>query len=155
MSAADPHAKPARATTAPSGVLGRIEDTLGLHGLKSERDLASLVEKRLPVKTLRSLARHGIHDAEIYQLVIPRRTLTHRIAKQQRLTQDESDRAVRIARTVALADEVFGSAMAGLVWLRAPKKRFDRRPPIEMLSTEAGARLVEEFLYQIDHGMPG
>jgi putative toxin-antitoxin system antitoxin component (TIGR02293 family) len=155
MSSANPHAKPSRATIAPGGVLGRIEDTLGLRGVKSERDLASLVENRLPVKTLRSLAQHGINDDEIYQLVIPRRTLTHRIAKKQRLTQDESDRAVRIASAVALADEVFGSATAGLDWLRKPKQRFDRRPPLDMLATEAGARLVEEFLFQIDHGMPG
>jgi putative toxin-antitoxin system antitoxin component (TIGR02293 family) len=155
MSSVGSHAKPSHAAVGPAGVLGRIEDTLGLRGVKTERDLASLVEKRLPVKTLRSLAQHGINDDEIYQLVIPRRTLTHRIARKQRLTQGESDRAVRVARAVALADEVFGAETEALEWLRAPKQRFDRRSPIEMLATEAGARLVEEYLYQIDHGMPG
>jgi len=155
MGSANPHPKSSQTASSPSGVLGRIEDTLGLSGVQTERDLASLVEKRLPVKTLRSLARHAVDDDEIYQLVIPRRPLPHRIAKKQRLTQDESDRTVRIARAIALAGEVFGSAAAGLDWLRAPKQRFDRRPPIEMLATEAGARLVEEFLYQIDYGMPG
>lgn len=155
MNASDSHSKSSRAATGPVGVLGRIEDTLGLHGVRTERDLASLVEKRLPVKTLRSLAQHGINDDEIYQLVIPRRTLTHRIARKQLLTRDESDRTVRIARAVALASEVFGGAASALDWLRTPKQRFDRRPPIDLLATESGGRLVEEFLHQIDYGMPG
>jgi len=39
------------------------------------------------------------------------------------------------------------------IWLEEPKKRFDRRTPLEMLRTETGGRLVEEFLVQIDEGM--
>ncbi len=47
----------------------------------------------------------------------------------------------------------FGAETAALNWLRAPKRRFEGRSPIQMLSTETGGRLVEEMLIQIDEGM--
>jgi putative toxin-antitoxin system antitoxin component (TIGR02293 family) len=66
---------------------------------------------------------------------------------------DESDRAARVARVVALAERVFADKDAGMRWLRAPKERFSGCTAMEMLATEAGSRLVEEMLYQIDEGI--
>jgi uncharacterized protein (DUF2384 family) len=37
--------------------------------------------------------------------------------------------------------------------MRQPKKRFEGETPMQLLQTEAGARLVEEMLIQIDEGM--
>jgi putative toxin-antitoxin system antitoxin component (TIGR02293 family) len=72
---------------------------------------------------------------------------------KQNLSYEEFDRAVRLARLVALTERVFGNAEAGMDWLRAPKIRFGGRAPIELMATETGARLVEEMLYQIDQGI--
>ncbi len=38
-------------------------------------------------------------------------------------------------------------------WLRKPKQRFLGKSPMELLGTEAGARLVEEMLYQLAYGI--
>jgi uncharacterized protein (DUF2384 family) len=38
-------------------------------------------------------------------------------------------------------------------WLGASKRQFHSRSPLRLVATEAGARLVEELLYQIDEGM--
>lgn len=78
---------------------------------------------------------------------------THRKTKRQPLTREESDKAVRFARLTALAEAVFGNEAKASRWLRKPKRRFASRTPLAMLATEAGARLVEEMLYQIDDGM--
>jgi putative toxin-antitoxin system antitoxin component (TIGR02293 family) len=91
-------------------------------------------------------------DEEIYSLILPRRTLAHRKSRLEPLTHDESDRAVRIARITSLAEEVFGEDAKAARWLRKPKSRFDGRSPFELLSTEAGARLVEEMILQLDYG---
>jgi putative toxin-antitoxin system antitoxin component (TIGR02293 family) len=99
------------------------------------------------------LTKHGLAEQEIYELVLPRRTLAHRRAKHQPLTREESDKAVRLARITALAEQVFGDEEKASRWLRQPKRRFGSRTPLDLLSTEAGARLVEEMLYQIDDGM--
>ena len=37
--------------------------------------------------------------------------------------------------------------------MRQPKVRFEGRTPLQMMVTEAGGRLVEEMLLQIDDGM--
>src|SRR5436305_8317008 len=123
----------------------------GLRGtLKSEADL---VEGRLPVVSISTLLQHGILEKEIYSVIIPRRTLQRRRARKEKLSREESDRAVRLARLATLAEKVFGDADAGPHWLRAPKRRFRGRMPMDMIATETGSRLVEETLYQIDEGM--
>jgi putative toxin-antitoxin system antitoxin component (TIGR02293 family) len=89
---------------------------------------------------------------EIYSFIIPRRTLVHRKGRRESLTHDESDRAVRMARITSLAEEVFGDDAKAGRWLRKAKSRFAGRSPLEMLRTEAGARLVEEMVLQLDYG---
>ena len=131
----------------------RVQEKLGASGVHSDRDLAGLVEKRLPPSALKALARGGLAESEIYQLIIPRRTLAHRVAKREALSQEESDRAVRLARVTASAEQVFGDTERAWRWLRQPKKQFDEKSPLELSGTEAGARLVEELLYQIDDGL--
>src|SRR5258706_3697106 len=85
----------------------RLRGKLGVSRIRSDRDLASLVEKRLSATVIKSLVRGGLSDSEVYRLIVPRRTLAHRIARQQPLSQEESDKAVRVARIAAMAEQVF------------------------------------------------
>jgi hypothetical protein len=55
------------------------------------------VEDRLPTGAVEGLKRSGLTDDEIYSLIVPRRTLTHRRTRGGALSRDESDRAVRLA----------------------------------------------------------
>jgi putative toxin-antitoxin system antitoxin component (TIGR02293 family) len=137
----------------PAMFYRRMETKLGFTPLQSDTDIARLVEQRLPVSSVASLSAHGMTEAEVYQFIVPRRTLVHRKTRKQSLTHDESDRAVRMARIASLAEEVFGEDAKAARWLRKPKARFAQRTPMEMLMTEAGARLVEEMLLQLDYGM--
>lgn len=131
----------------------RIRGKLGVGQLRSDRDLVALVRKRLPVSAVAVLSKRGVTEGEICQLVLPRRTLTHRRNKREALTRDESDKMVRLARITSLAEQVFGSDEKAGRWMRSPKRRFDGETPLAMLATEAGARLVEEMLVQVDEGM--
>jgi putative toxin-antitoxin system antitoxin component (TIGR02293 family) len=101
---------------------------------------------------LAALSRNGFAETELFELVLPRRTLAHRRARGEPLTADESDRAVRLARVAALTEQVFGDVERARRWLRRPARRFGSRSPLQVMATEAGARLVEELLYQIDEG---
>jgi putative toxin-antitoxin system antitoxin component (TIGR02293 family) len=130
----------------------RMEKKLGVAPLRSDRDLARLVEGRLPLSSLEALSGHGMSDEEIYTFIVPRRTLVHRKSRKEALSPEESDRAVRIARITALAEELFGEDDKAARWLRKPKSRFDGRAPMELLKTDAGARLVEEMLLQLQYG---
>lgn len=128
-------------------------EKLGLKGVRDDRDLAATIEKRLPSSVVDALLRSGLTADEVYELIIPRRTLAHRLNKQQALSVEESDKAVRVARIAATAEQVFGENERAWRWMRKAKRTFRGKTPMQMLTTEAGARLVEEMLLQIDDGM--
>ena len=135
-------------------MLRGIQQKLGMNiPIKSEDDLVELVEDRLPLSAITALIQSGISEKEIYSVIVPRRTYQHRRARKERLSREESDRAIRLARLTSLSEKVFGNFESSMHWLRSAKRRFHGRTPIAMMETEAGSRLVEEALYQIDEGM--
>lgn len=127
-------------------------DLLGI-ALLSEQQMVSLIESHLPLETLSRLEQHGLSRDEVFLLIINPRTLKHRRSKRQALSLEESERAVRVSRILATAQATLGDDKVALDWLRKPKRRFDGRTPMQMLSTETGGRLVEQMLLQIDEGM--
>src|SRR5208283_5778425 len=86
--------------------------------VRSQADLALAVRNRLPLSALKGLARAGLSEQEIELFVIPQRTRRHRANRQQPLTVDESDRAVRLLRVQTLAEDTFGEAEKANRWLR-------------------------------------
>ena len=79
--------------------------------------------------------------------------MARRKAASARLTQDETDRAVRLARIQLDADRVFADPETASLWLRTPRPSLSGQTPLSLLRTEAGAMVVSEVLGQIDHGM--
>jgi putative toxin-antitoxin system antitoxin component (TIGR02293 family) len=132
--------------------LRRLAELLGLpRAPKHERELAEIVAKRIVPEAIDRLARAGVPPRHL-DFIIPPRTLSHRKSKGERLTLDESDRAMRVARLLALADTVFGDHTKALVWLGAPAGLFAGKSGFELMVSEAGARLVEDALLRIDEG---
>jgi putative toxin-antitoxin system antitoxin component (TIGR02293 family) len=70
-----------------------------------------------------------------------------------RLPVNESERLWRFAEILAHATRVFGSQAEGEKWLDRPAIGLDRRQPIDLLRTHPGARLVEDYLTRIEHGV--
>ena len=60
---------------------------------------------------------------------------------------------VRVARIVALAENIFGNHAKALRWLRTADDRIGGRHPLSMLQTDAGGRLIESMLWLIDEGV--
>lgn len=134
-----------------------VIDWLGAES-SSEYELAQSVRHGLTLETQNNLLAHGLTREEFYRIVIPQRTFRHRTERrnkglQEVLSPEESDKAVRAARVLVLAERVFASRDKALSWMRQPKKRFHGDTPMTMLETETGARLVEQMLIQIDDGM--
>jgi len=129
-----------------------FEDWLGTEA-GSEQKLVRLAENGLPPRVINHLIERGLTRNEVFDIIIPLRTWKHRKSRRQRLSREESGRAIRAAKILARAQLVMGDEASALDWLRTPKRRFEGRSPIQMLSTEAGGRLVEQMLIQIDQGM--
>jgi hypothetical protein len=54
----------------PVALYSRMSGKLGVPRNRSDEDLASLVERRLPASSIKALVRGGMSDAEIYQLIV-------------------------------------------------------------------------------------
>jgi putative toxin-antitoxin system antitoxin component (TIGR02293 family) len=131
----------------------QIGEWLGVPALKSDQQMLDVVERQLPASSINRLISLGITRSEIDALVIPLRTLQHRRSRREKLTVDESDRVLRIARLLSQAELVYESRQRALAWLRRPHPRLRNREPLEMSKTDTGSRLVEELLVQIDEGI--
>jgi len=129
-----------------------FEDWLGAEA-GSEQTVLRLVENGLPIRVINHLIERGLTRNEVFDIIIPLRTWKHRKSRHQSLSREESERAIRTAKILARAQAVLGDGQSALDWLRTTKRRFEGRTPIQMLSTEAGGRLVEQMLIQIDQGM--
>ena len=128
-------------------------DTLG-RDVKSDADLVKAVESGFPMESLKALAGRGVTQEEIGRLIINLRTLSHRRERGQRLTVEESDRAARVARTVALADRTFANRGKAQRWLHGELHAFEGRRPIDPVRTHAGSLIVENVLMRIAWGVP-
>jgi len=120
---------------------------------KSDAALAEIAEQGLPTEAVAELRSRGLTFAEVGEIVIPPRTLKHRKARGGRLSTEESERVLRVARILSLADKVFGNHDKALGWLRDPDPRLNDRNCLSLLRTEAGGRMVEEMLWGVDEGV--
>ena len=130
-----------------SGTLRREVDT--------ETDLRTLTREGLPVGTLPVLAGGlAVERRQLAKVVgISDRTLSRRLAGNQRLSPEESDRTVRVARVVAYATEVLGTPQKVAVWMQSPNRALEGHLPFDLLDTDAGVRSVETVLGRIDQGV--
>ena len=108
---------------------------------------------RLAPASLGELFRQGYSEEEIFALVVPKRTLARRKAANEPLTVEETDKALRLKRIAEQAERVFGDAGKAHRWLRKAKRELRGETPLAYLASEAGARVVEEMLFRIEHGI--
>jgi putative toxin-antitoxin system antitoxin component (TIGR02293 family) len=123
--------------------------------IRKADDLVVQVRAGLPASTVTRLATVlSLHRSQVARrLNIPSRTLSRRLAANARLTQDESDRTLRMARVVALANDILGTEEKASRWMVAPNRALGGKKPFDQLDTELGVRSVEEILHRIAYGM--
>ncbi len=120
----------------------------------AEREVRNAARgERAEFMILDDLLAHGFSREELYSLVLPRRTFARRKQVNARLSAEETDRAVRIARLTAMAERVFGEQEKAHRWLRKPSRTLDGAVPLNLMKSESGAHLVEQTLHRIDYGI--
>jgi len=127
---------------------------LGRAAPKTEFELIALVRKGVPYRALAKakIALEVTTDDLSRFLHLKKRTLARRRG-EQRLTADESERLVRLARVAARAEEVLGDRGSALRWIRKPNRALGNVPPIELLDTDLGLEAVLNTLGRIEHGV--
>jgi putative toxin-antitoxin system antitoxin component (TIGR02293 family) len=138
---------------------GRLARTLGGKGVFRERQATyeAIIDKArtgLPYAALTALAtRFEIPQETLVRVLhLPPRTLARR-KKARRLSADESDRLLRLARVAARAEDVLGSQERAGAWLRGTVRALGGLRPLDLLDTDLGAQQVEQILGRIEHGV--
>jgi putative toxin-antitoxin system antitoxin component (TIGR02293 family) len=123
--------------------------------VESETDLRLMTREGLPVGTLPVLARGLAVERKILAKVvgISERTLSRRLASKSRLSVDESDRTMRVARVMAHAIDTLGTEEKASIWLQTPNRVLEGLTPFSLLDTDAGVREVDTILGRIDYGL--
>lgn len=136
-----------------------IRVLLDLAGLRDGFDAAELAKaaaRGVPVDIVEGL-KGWMPPGVVSRSIASASTLSRRQRKGGPLIGAEADRALRVVAILAKAVNVFGDDEKARRWLSKPKAVLDptgaARSPYELLGSEHGARLVEQRLVQIDHGM--
>jgi putative toxin-antitoxin system antitoxin component (TIGR02293 family) len=139
----------------------RISEVLGgtrtlKHRVRTLNDLHEIVVEGLPKTSVRALfsrlsERYDVEVQPLRDFVAPRATLKRR---RTRLSSTESQRLERLARIVAMTEEVWQDKTAAAEFLTRPLRSLGGRTPLQMATTDLGARQVEELLASIEFGLP-
>ncbi len=117
-------------------------------------DLMREVERGLPTKSYSVIAKalELTPEEEDRLLQVSLRTRA-RWKQRKRLDRAISDRLVRLARILALAENVMESHENAVSWLREPCDAFNGRTALELMTTDVGAERVANMLYQMEYGI--
>ena len=91
--------------------------------------------------------------ADVRRAVVPDSTWKRR--KGKALSPTESDQTARLARVTALALDTWnGNLDAVREFFATPHPELDHERPVHAMQTDSGARLVEDILNRLKHGLP-
>jgi putative toxin-antitoxin system antitoxin component (TIGR02293 family) len=127
--------------------------TLGAH-LHTVAELAAAIAHGLPKTVVGALAAQAANDVESRRRVAALVVSPATFKRARQLSPAASERAERLARVTALAQQALGSADEARAWLGDRHPLLGDRPPIEIAATDLGARQVERILLNIEHGLP-
>lgn len=138
-----------------------FEDVAEVLGLRSRADrptspleIIERIERGLPIGALDRLS-HLVApgDANFKYLMVSRATLARRKKQREKLSADEGDRLVRLAKVWTFARDVWGSEDEARDFFFRPHMMLEGRRPVDVvLATDMGARLVEDILGRLKYG---
>ncbi len=122
--------------------------------VRSELQLAQAVREGLSYQAFdHALRSSRLEPAEAYDLVGSRRTLMRKRKEGTKLSPAESDRLTRVVRVIARAEEALGDPEKADRWMRRANRALNGARPLDLLDSDAGARMVERVLGRIEHGV--
>jgi putative toxin-antitoxin system antitoxin component (TIGR02293 family) len=128
--------------------------------IESELDAHELLRRGLPREALSTLVENlhviSVNEASEALGVSVRTLQRHKHGSHGpvvRLDVPQSGRAWRFAEILAKATRVLGSQEEAEQWLKRPAIGLDRQRPVDLLTTPAGAKLVETYLGRLEYGV--
>ncbi len=148
---------------APSRAHRRKASTYSSYYAASNVDRIGIVKAGLPARLLTTLADDmNVTRERLYRwLGIARATANRKVKADEILSQDESERALGIARLVGLVETIvaesgdpvgFDSARWTATWLERPNNALGGKAPGDFMDTADGRALVAGLIAQMQSG---
>ncbi len=123
--------------------------------IANKDQMHTLIKLGMPIRiadNLKSLLSLG--DSGLAKILgITSKTLQRKRKARTTLTPVESDRLYRVQVIFALAIKVLGTPQDAKEWLSTSQIDIGDRVPLDLLTTSAGASLVEEVLNRMEYGI--
>jgi putative toxin-antitoxin system antitoxin component (TIGR02293 family) len=120
-------------------------------------DVFNAVEIGLPAQVIDQGAEYlGVskrHFSELLQ--INRSSLSRWITEKRTMPKTISDRVARVARVTFLVENELGGQEEAVGWLNRNIPALGNIPPLSLLGTDAGAKLIEQLLVRAQDGIYG
>ncbi len=144
------------------GELQAISDLLGGRqilgaAIESELDAHELLHRGLPKASIDFFV-GKLHITSVVEAsgplgVSPRTLQRHKSAQAELLDVQQSGRAWKFAEILARTTRVLGSQEEAEHWLKRPAIGLDQKRPIDLLTTPAGVKLVEDYLGRLEYSV--
>ncbi|MGH3441866.1 MAG: antitoxin Xre/MbcA/ParS toxin-binding domain-containing protein [Nitriliruptorales bacterium] len=118
-------------------------------------DLAEAVEAGLPRASLEIVVERvtgdGREATDLKHRIVPKTTLQRRGA---RLSPEESERLERLARLMALAEQVWENRDLAREFMTSRQPQLDDERPVDLVRSELAARRAEDLLWTLEYSLP-
>lgn len=152
------------ATASADPGVGRVVDLLGGRStfdlpFSTALEAHESIQRGFPSKSLLAFVREfptiGREDTIDKVVGVSLRTFQRhkKAGAKERLNREQSGKLYKAAEIVAKTVDVLGSREAAERFLEKPALALDGKRPIDLLSTPAGAELVDKHLTRIDYGV--
>jgi putative toxin-antitoxin system antitoxin component (TIGR02293 family) len=158
----EPLAHDAEALEDVESIMQTVSDMLGglqvLGGMvESALDAHELLRRGLPRASLSSLI-EKLNIIEVVEIsealgVSPRTLQRHKNTPDALLDVQQSGRAWKFAEILAKATRVLGSQDEAEQWLKRPAIGLNQERPLDLLTTPAGVKLVEDYLGRLEYSV--
>ena len=152
----------------PAAAYGNIQDPeaartivlMGMEGkrdfahIKNENDFINVIRTGIPKQAMTRLMHIAdISLTEMASIIHTSDRTLRRYTEQQKLSQDQSERMVEMARLYSRGEEVFGTMEKFREWMDAVLLPFGNKKPKAFLDTSLGIAMIMNELGRIEHGI--
>lgn len=144
---------PANATSRTIGIMG-MNGKKDFASVKNESDLIAIIRTGIPRQAMDNLM--AIADLSLIEMAAivhtSDRTLRRYTAKQK-LSQEQSERMIEMAKLYSRGEEVFGTLQDFREWMDTSLLTFGSKRPKEFLDTSLGISMIMDEIGRIQHGI--
>ena len=137
--------------------------TIGLMGMtgkkdygtiKNENDLIDVIRNGVPRRVMDNLMSiTDISMTEMAAIIHTSDRTLRRYTPSQKLSQEQSERMVELARLYTRGEEVFGSIPEFRQWMNSQLATFGNKKPKDYLDTSLGIAMITDELGRIQNGI--